>query len=186
MLAGSHQAPLIGLFFGTFVSMNRSITNMPPSAKVWVYACNRTLTYTEIAAINQAGQEFTASWTAHQQLLSASFDILHNLFFVIGVNEEIAEVSGCGIDKSVHFITQIDKQYNLGLFNRMQLELRLTDTVVPMSKQELSARWQDGSVNDQTIVFNKTVQTKQEFDNQFEQRLHQSWVYKSLKPTIAG
>lgn len=159
---------------------------MPPSAKVWIYACNRMLTPTEIAAITQAGKEFTASWTAHQQLLSASFDILHNLFLVIGVNEEVAEVSGCGIDKSVHFITQIDKQYNLGLFNRMQLELKLNDTVVPMSKQELSARWQQGSVNRQTIVFNKTLQTKQEFDSQFEQKLHQSWVYKSLAPAFAS
>ncbi|MCU0441345.1 MAG: ABC transporter ATPase [Bacteroidia bacterium] len=166
--------------------MNQSLTNMPPEAKVWIYAANRILTLTEKEVIEQAGQAFTTSWTAHQQLLSASFDILHNLFLVIAVNEEVAAVSGCGIDKSVHFITEINKQYNLDLFNRMQLELWENDQVVPLSKQELSVRWQQGNVNPQTIVFNKTVQTKSDFDKEFKQTLDQSWVYKSLTNLVAG
>lgn len=185
MLAGYWITDFIGLVFGTFATMNRSLTNMPQTAKVWIYAANRRLNQADKAAIAQAGQDFAATWTAHQQLLSASFDILHDLFLVIAVNEEVAAVSGCGIDKSVHFITEINNHYNLDLFNRTQLELWLNEQAVPMSKHELSVRWQQGNVNAQTIVFNKTVQTKSDFDKQFMQTLDQSWVYKSLTNLVA-
>jgi hypothetical protein len=156
------------------------LTEMHPESKVWIYAANRILTETETAEIQGAGNEFALNWTAHQQQLKAEFRILHGVFLVFTVDETQAEISGCGIDKSVHFMQDIDKKYNLDIFNRMRVELWQNNVVILTNKQNLSVMWQEGAVNEQTLLFNKLVTTKKQFDESFLIPLSQSWVFPSL------
>jgi hypothetical protein len=155
-------------------------TEMPQESKVWVYASNRILTEQEQAEIKAAGDSFTQSWTAHNNQLRASFAILHNVFMVLMVDENHNEVSGCGIDKSVHFMQDLDKTHQLDVFNRLRLELWQNESVIITNKQKLSVMLQEGAVNEQTPFFNKTVTTKKQFDEQFQIPLSESWVFPSL------
>ena len=159
---------------------------MPADAKVWIYAANRILTDTEAIDIQKAGDDFTQSWTAHQNQLKAEFAILHNTFFVFMVDENVNEVSGCGIDKSVHFMQEMDKKYNLDAFNRLSIELWQNNTVVLTNKQKLSVMLQENAANAQTIIFNKTVTYKKQFDAEFQLKLDKSWVYPQLMATITA
>jgi hypothetical protein len=158
---------------------------MPEESKVWVYAANRILTEAEQAEIEASGNDFVRSWTAHNQQLKASFTILHGVFMVLMVDENYNEVSGCGIDKSVHFMQDLDKKYQLDIFNRLRLELWQNNSVLILNKQKLSVMMQDGEVNEQSILFNKSVTTKKQFDEQFEIPLVQSWVFPSLMASAA-
>jgi hypothetical protein len=160
-------------------------TEMPPESKVWVYAANRPLTELEGAEIKAAGDSFTQSWTAHNQQLKASFTILHNVFMVFMVDENHNEVSGCGIDKSVHFMQDLDKKHQLDVFNRLRLELWQNGSVIITNKQKLSVMLQEGDVNEQTFFFNKTISTKKQFDEQFQIQLSESWVFPSLIASAA-
>jgi hypothetical protein len=157
--------------------MNIPFDEMPSTSRVWVYAANRKLTEAEQDEIIQRGQSFVTSWTAHQQQLKASFAILHNTFVVIAVDEQMNEVSGCGIDKSIHLMQEIDRAYNLNLFNRLQVELLLDNDVLLTNKQKTAVMLQEGTVNDQTKVFNKTVTTKAAFDSEFLIPLGRSWIF---------
>lgn len=161
--------------------MNTPFEQMPANARLWVYAANRKLTSSEQEVITAKGVDFVTGWTAHQQQLKAAFTILHDTFLIIAVDENHNEVSGCGIDKSVHFMQDIDREYNLSLFNRLQIELLINDEVMLTNKQKLAVMLQDGTVNEQTIMFNKTVTDKDSFDKHFQLTLGQSWVYPSLK-----
>jgi hypothetical protein len=98
------------------------------------------------------------------------------------VDEGYNEVSGCGIDKSMHFVQQLEKTYNLSLFNRMQLELWQHEQVLLTNKQHLSVMIQAGLASKQSLIFNKTILTKAEFDHHFLIPLEQSWVFPSLAP----
>lgn len=160
--------------------MNIPFKDMPANARVWVYAANRPLSTDEQQAIQTAGEAFIETWTAHQQQLKASFALQHGHFIIIGVDEGYNEVSGCGIDKSVHFVQQLEKTYNLSLFNRLQLELWQHDQVLLTNKQNLAVMLQQGLVNKQSPVFNKTINTKADFDQHFLIPLEQSWVFSSL------
>lgn len=160
-------------------------TDMPRDSKVWVYAANRILTEQELTEINLAGNDFTRSWTAHNQQLKASFTIFHNVFMVFMVDENHNEVSGCGIDKSVHFMQDLDKRYQLDVFNRLRLELWQNNSVIITNKQKLSVMVQEGTVNEQTLFFNKNISTKKQFDEQFQIPLSESWVFPSLVAGIA-
>lgn len=157
--------------------MNIPFDEMPASSRVWVYAANRKLTPTEVGELERRGQDFVKGWTAHQQQLKASFAILHNIFVVIAVDENINEVSGCGIDKSIHFMQEMDAAYNLNCFNRLQVELLLENEVLLTNKQKIAVMLQEGAVNNQTKVFNKTVTTKAMFDSEFLISLEHSWVF---------
>ncbi|MES2558527.1 MAG: hypothetical protein V4590_02220 [Bacteroidota bacterium] len=161
--------------------MNIPFEQMPANAKLWIYAANRKLTVSEQETIRAKGALFVTGWTAHQQQLKAAFAILHDVFLIIAVDENYSEVSGCGIDKSVHFMQEIDREYNINVFNRLQIELFLNEDLLLTNKQKLAVMLQEGTVNEQTPVFNKTVTDKDSFDKYFQKTLGQSWVYPSLK-----
>ena len=76
-----------------------SIENMPPDARVWVYQNNKVFSDAELIAIKLEGEKFISDWSAHGAALNASFDVLHNRFIVIGVDEKQATASGCSIDR---------------------------------------------------------------------------------------
>ena len=156
--------------------MNIPFDEMPTTSRVWVYAANRKLTEVEQLEITQKGQSFVSSWTAHQQQLRASFTILHNVFIVISVDEQVNDVSGCGIDKSIHFMQELEAAYELNLFNRLQVELWVNNDVLLTNKQKTAVMLQEGTVNDQTKLFNKTVTTKAAFLSEFLISLGGSWV----------
>ena len=161
--------------------MNIPFKQIPATAKLWIYASNRKLTGLEQDSILAKGATFVTNWTAHQQQLKAAFSILHDVFLIVAVDENYNEVSGCGIDKSIHFMQDIDREYNLNLFNRLQIELFINNELLLTNKQKLAVLLQEGTVNDQTLVFNKTVTDKDSFDKYFQKKLGQSWVYPSLK-----
>jgi hypothetical protein len=160
--------------------VNILFEQIPDSAKIWIYASNRPLTITEQSDIQQLGVAFVETWTAHQQQLKASFIILHNVFLILAIDESYNEVSGCGIDKSIHFIQEVDKKYSLNLFDRLQIELWQNTDVIMTNKQKLSVMLQEGVVNEQSIVFNKTITTKKELEASFMIPLGLSWVYRSI------
>jgi hypothetical protein len=156
---------------------------MPPDAKVWIYAANRKLTLAEQVEITGKADSFVTGWTAHQNQLKASFAVVHDVFFVLMVDPNYNEVSGCGIDKSVHFMQDLDKTYNLNLFNRLQIELFVDGEVILTGKQKLSVMMQEGTVNEHTMMFNKNITDKHVFDSQFQIPLSKSWVFPSLQAT---
>lgn len=158
---------------------------MPGNAKAWVYAANRILTPGEQAAIRMRGEAFVAGWTAHQMQLKASFDILHDLFIIMMVDIDVNEVSGCGIDKSVHFVQEIAREFNIELFNRLQVELLQNDAIIITSKAAAIKLFQELPHDTELHFFNKSVTTKEEFDSSFMIPFTGSWVYQSLAKTTA-
>jgi hypothetical protein len=157
-----------------------TIKNMPQDARVWVYQSSRILSDAEVKAIEQEGLNFIADWTAHGASLKASFDILYNCFIVIAVDEKQAMASGCGIDKSVKFMKELDQQFNLNVFDRMQVAYRKGNEISICKLSEFEKLAAQGLVNHSTIVFNNMVATKAAFDSEWEVPLNQSWQSRVL------
>jgi hypothetical protein len=157
-----------------------SIKQMPPDARVWVYQSNRNLSDAEVSTINTAGLSFTSDWTAHGASLKASFDLLYNRFVVIAVDEHQASASGCSIDKAVHFVKGLEKQFNLNFFDRMQVAFRNGNEIDSCSLSEFEKLATQNQVNESTIVFNNMVDSKSAFDSEWEVPLKQSWQNRVL------
>lgn len=160
--------------------MSDSIKNMSADARVWVFQSNRPLSDAEVNSIEKSGLLFIAGWAAHGASLKASFDVLYNRFVVIAVDEKQAMASGCSIDKSVHFIKELEKQFNLNFFDRMQVAYRQGKEIVSCSLAEFEKLASQNAVNETTIVFNNMVNTKLAFDTGWEVPLKQSWQSRVL------
>lgn len=156
------------------------LNTLPPNSKVWVYQCNRPLTESEKEIITQLGIQFIAQWSAHGASLKASFDIVYNRFIVLAVDEEQALASGCSIDKSVKFIKELEQQFNLNLFDRLQVAYRNGNDIVSCSLSAFEKLAEQGLVNQNTVVFNNMVTTKHGLDTEWEVPLKQSWQSRVL------
>lgn len=133
--------------------------NLPDSARVWVYQSAEPFTDAQQAALTEALDRFVAGWESHGIPLHASFQIQHNHFIVLAVNEIYKDASGCSIDKSVRFLQELQSRLTLNLFDRSQqaflAEGQMRFVEVKNMKQEV----QSGNVLPETLTFNNLVAT---------------------------
>ena len=159
--------------------MYSPFTSMPDHSRVWVYQSDRAFTSTDVEAIDQKIKAFLANWTAHDQALLASYEIRYNRFIVLMIDEKQAAASGCSIDKSVHFIQNLEKELNLSLMNRMLFAYKTADNVSVVNRAIFEEKMEKGEITADTIVFNNLVQSKIDLDTKWEVPLKESW-HKAL------
>ena len=152
-----------------------SLNEMPSSAKVWIYQSDRIISSGEKERISNALSDFLSNWDSHQNPLKCYGDIWYDAFIVIMVDEEVNHASGCSIDKSVHFIKDIEKEIGLNLMDRMIFAYKDSDAVMLISRAEFQSALNNGSINEDTIVFNNLVTNKAEFELKWEVPLKESW-----------
>ena len=155
---------------------------LPSGSKVWVYQCDRMLDSDEAQKINSVCASFVNEWTAHQHNLLASCKIFYNHFIVFGVDENVNTASGCSIDNKMHFISELEKTFNLSLRERMQVAFRPAENKIEVcSMMEFAVMVRDHVIDEHTIVFNNLVNTKQELESKWEIPLSQSWHLQYLE-----
>jgi hypothetical protein len=165
--------------------MKVEFNELPDHARVWVYAASKPLTQQEKEIIQADADKFTNEWTAHQMPLKASFSIINDLFLVFAVDIAHHDISGCGIDKSVHLLQKWEQQLNIPLFNRLQVEFELNSKIEVGTKTNVAALVANGTITEQTIFYNKVVSNLGELRNNFRITLKDSWVYKQLPKQTA-
>lgn len=161
--------------------MKVDFNQLPDQARVWVYAASQALTSEQRAFIQQQADSFTENWTAHQMPLKASFKIVDDVFLIIGVDVAHHDVSGCGIDKSVHLIQEWEKALGINLFNRLQVEYKQDDKIQFGTKGKVADLLAQQTLTNQTLFYNKLVQNVAELNNNFLIPLQQMWFYPQLQ-----
>lgn len=154
--------------------------SMSENSRVWVYQSSRMLNDVEVDEINKMAQHFVPGWDAHGAVLASSISVYHNLFIVIVVDENVVQISGCAIDKSIGFIKRVEQQLNIHLFDRMAVAYQYNNSIEICSLSEFQSLIVEGKITDQTLVFNNLVSTKKEFENQWLVPLHKSWHKRLL------
>lgn len=150
-------------------------TSLALSSRVWIYQSSRPFSNEELPKLKNHLQQFAQGWVSHNRQLKAHADVLHNQFLVLMVDESMAGASGCSIDKSVHFMQQLEQAYNTNLFDRMTFAWKDGEEVKTASSQDFAAHYKNGSINDQTLVFDNLVKTKGELEEKWLKPLNESW-----------
>ncbi|MDQ3108481.1 MAG: ABC transporter ATPase [Bacteroidota bacterium] len=158
-----------------------SFNEMPNRSKVWIYQADRNLTDLEISEIKKKSAMFLLEWSSHGNMMAATIDVLYNRFIVVLVDESAASASGCGIDKSVRFIQQLEKDYLINLFDRLLVTFRDENNIIRGTKlQEFEQLVEKGALSGDTIVFNNLVGTKEEMAVKWEVPMTKSWHSRML------
>lgn len=159
-----------------------NFTQLPDSAKIWVYQSSRTFTAIEIEELNDSVSSFLDDWTAHGQDLQVGFLLPYNQFIVFGVNQDLHAASGCSIDASVRFIKSLESFHNLTLLDNSLVLYKQAESIQKMTLSEFKKASSEGNFTGETIVFNNLVKTKGEFVSNWETTAQNSWHNRFLSP----
>jgi len=145
------------------------------SSKIWIYQSNREFSELEMKVINGKLSDFVSNWKRHGDELRASFDIRHNQFIILAVDEEYNNVSGCSIDASTHIFKQFESEFHIDLFNKLNTAFKDGEHINVVSIGDFQKFVNDQKVNSNTVVFNNTISTKMELDTSWEVSANESW-----------
>ena len=131
---------------------------MPDEARLWIYATDRELENQEIVDIRAQMDDFIANWHSHGRKVTASYEILYNRFILIAANILDSEISGCGIDASVHALEQIAGSASFAVLSGLHVLYRDNDGTIenatrPIFRQKVRER----SITGETIVFDTSL-----------------------------
>ena len=150
-------------------------SQLPDTARIWIYQSNRSFTEEEQKEIEQGLSDFLRQWTAHGSDLHAGFEIKYKRFIIIGLDQASASASGCSIDASVHYIQHLEQKYDVTLLDRMNVSFKQGEHIAYKPLQDFKKMAKAKSVSKNTIVFNNLVATKLEYDENWEVPASESW-----------
>jgi hypothetical protein len=150
-------------------------SEMPDHARVWIYQSGRMLTPDESAWLSEAAGQFVAEWTSHGKSMDAAADVLHGLFLLIAADESGSSASGCGIDKSVRFVTDAGERLATDFLTRTNVAFMQDGEIRLAPMHAFWAMRKSGIVTAETPVFNNLVKTLGEWKEQWCVPFEKSW-----------
>lgn len=154
---------------------------LPDESRVWIYQANRSFTDKEIEEISSKLDTFIENWTAHGGDLESGYSIKYKRFIIIGLNQNLNKASGCSIDASVHFIQQLENQYQVDLMDKMNVSYKQGDFIAYKPLLDFKKMAKEKAVSKNTIVFNNLVTTIAEFNENWEVPASESWHSRFIK-----
>jgi hypothetical protein len=169
--------------------MNFSYKHLLPEdfnddTRVWIYQCNRSFTPGEESQIKNLLTDLVANWQSHGVPVKGSANILFHQFIVLMADEAATGVSGCSIDSSVRVIQEIEKQFNVDMFNWQSLAFIVNDEVRIVARPQFNDALENGLVNPQTLFFNNVVSTKKELEDKWMIPVSESWLKTKIKQPL--
>lgn len=155
--------------------------SLPDSSRVWIYQANRSFSDQELLEITSQSEDFITQWTVHGADIQGSFEIRYKRFIIFGLDQELNMASGCSIDASVHFIQQLEKQYNVELLDKMNVSYKQGEFIAYKNLIDFRKMAKEKAVSPNTIVFNNLVNTKAEYLTDWEVPASESWHNRFLK-----
>ena len=153
-------------------------SQLSDSARLWIYGCERAFSETETKTLTDQLNAFMEQWTAHKRELTTAWELRYNQFILIGVDEHRMTASGCSIDSLVRSLREFEKHIasviigtNSKIFYRNEHQ-----TIHCLERSEFKALVERDIVNEDTIVFNNTLQTLHELrQGKWEVPMKASW-----------
>jgi hypothetical protein len=152
--------------------------DLPGDAHCWIYVSDAPLDADMHAALLERVESFLAEWSSHDRPVRGDAAILHDRFLVLAATlDGPGDVSGCGIDASVHAIEDAAADLGVTWAPSLHVAFRADDgSVQTVSRSAFRARAEDGTVTTETIVFDPSVTTLAAVRNgDFEQPAGASW-----------
>ena len=151
------------------------LNHLPDTARIWIYQASVELSEPQQQAIRAELESFIAQWAAHGTDLTAGFDILHDRFVVIAVDESQHAATGCSIDKSVHLMLGLEQKLNVCFTDRKAIAYVVQSRITTSPMHEFWALRKAGRITADTVVFDNLVKTLGEFKREWQKPFGQSW-----------
>ena len=150
--------------------------NLSENSRVFVYPSSRKFYPNELESIDEEVKNFVMNWTE----FSTSYKIEYNRFILIFLEED-AVVSTKLLDKLGAFIFQLEKKKEITLMDKVNVCFKQGQYVQYQEMKRFRELIKNKSVSNKTIVFNNFIQTKYDFENEWEVPISESWLSHLIK-----
>jgi hypothetical protein len=155
-----------------------SFDQLPDSARIWIYQASRPLTAAEVNGLQPALAQFAEAWTSHGRSLQASAAVLHQQFLIIGLNEAVADASGCSIDASVRFVREVEQQLGVELLEKSRLAFLIDGRVQLLGRLAVKQAVADGTLTPETLYFDTTIAQRAQLQQAWPAPAATTWLAK--------
>ena len=151
--------------------------SLTEDARLWIYATDRDLSQTERSNILDSLNAFINSWLSHGRKVHAEAALLHHRFVVIAAQIPESEISGCGIDASVHAVEAIGAEVGFSLLSGLNIMYRdEAKKVQHASRSEFRKAVRAGVIHGETVVFDTSLTRLGSLrEHQFEMHARDAW-----------
>ena len=155
-----------------------------PQSRVWIYQSDRTLNENEVNDIKIALNNFIQSWKSHGDQVKGYSNVYFDMFIVLMADESSVSVGGCSTDSSVRLIKEIEKKFNLNLFNRELLTFHTNEKLIQVPLSQIEKSLEENIITGESLYFNNTILSKIDFETNWIISLKNSWLSRFLKKSI--
>lgn len=161
--------------------MKEEFSKLSPNSRIWIYQSAQKIDPAVQTRILEASQQFLKEWAAHGSQLLASATIEHDHFLIIAVDENFNMASGCSIDSQFRFVQDLEKQFNLDLFDRTQLAFLKEGRVDIQPMKNMQKLIQKGYFEGDVFFFDNNIKTKSELEENWRILPEESWLKRYFK-----
>lgn len=153
---------------------------IPDSSKIFIFQANSFISNDDVLRIEQEMTTFIPTWATHGEKLTADFEIVDNLFLIVGIDESFVATSGCSKDSLTNKVKEIDKKLNTNFFDRLTLSFINADNKIELIDFfNFKLMLTKGAIKLSTIVFNNLIETKSDLKDNWKVMVKNSW-HKTL------
>lgn len=133
---------------------------LPDRARVWIYASDRILSPSEEERLVELLGSFCTNWKSHGRPVDSAVAVLERRFAIIAGDIPDGDISGCGIDASVHVLEKAAEELDVNWLPALYVHFRAPDgSTVSVPRSEFRGMAGSGDVGPNTPVFDLSVDT---------------------------
>ena len=170
--------------------MHVPFAQMPPDARLWIFAAERPLAAEEQQALLGAVDAFLEGWAAHGVPLAAARELRYDQFLFVAVDESRTGASGCSIDAMTRVLAELERRLGVELVNHAPVLYREGTRVVRLDRAAFAERVRRGEAAPDMIVFNNTLSRVGDLPTKWEVAARDSWHARAFfggsSPKTAG
>jgi hypothetical protein len=155
-----------------------------PASRVWIYQSNRLFSLSEALTIEDKLNDFVAGWNSHGDPVKGFATLFFGQFIILMADESATGVSGCSTDSSVRLIKELERMFQVNLFDRQTLAFVVKEKVQLLPLNQLNYAVQNGFVSSETLYFNNTVLNKQELVDNWIIPVKESWLARKIPHAV--
>lgn len=167
---------------------NTLLPTLPDEARCWIYTAERPLTGAEQDTLLDTLAAFFETWTSHSRPVQGDALIFQDRFLIVAATLAAGDISGCGIDKSVHAVEAAAQDLGFAWLSPLQIFFRDAEGAVQHASRPAFRRLVgEGTVTADTPVFDVSLTTLGPLrSGAFELPAGRSWharIFRIPQPT---
>jgi hypothetical protein len=156
--------------------MYTSFQNLSDQAQIWIYQADRQLTAAEADTVLRQAKLFLETWTSHGRPFTASAEIRHGYFLILGIEQADFELSCCTTDSAIQFLSNIQALMGINFLDRQKLLLQAGNQYISTSVREVKEQLKRGMLPSNAHIFNNTIIQKKDLATSWLVPIQQSWL----------